>query len=571
MNHIELFAGCGGLCLGLQSEKFELLFANELSPMASETFAYNLLNENLDKYSKLELYPKNKLKTKWLSSQYNITDLAKRLRENPKEFPNLGKGNTDVRKADDFKENLIVGSVVQLNKWLMSNPAELQIIKNGFGQGEVDLVSGGPPCQSFSMAGMREYANVRNNLPREFANFVGMVRPRFALLENVTGILHPFEVNKKKIYAWFEVAKAFAGVGYVPLCLHVNARFVGVAQNRTRFLMVLFRKDVFNAVKNRSNESETELLEKSGIFFEKMLTKQEVSHTELPVFDVSRTLDLSLYKDSFLRHLVEFREKEYSVKEAIDDLRADGEKPSAYVQQLNEKIGKNIRPYRNGALDVGKYHFNNEHRKHNLVVQGRFRVYQVLQLLQSKTSPASKAAAREALAFLKGNTENLSDECAEELMTHTYFIDAERSAQLFSRRADFEEYLKILGTKKQTQKALDASVPAPAALAIPDDACHYHQSELRTLSVREMARIQSFPDNFVFRSKATTGGQQRKFEVPQYTQVGNAVPPMLGRAIGKMFNELSLKIQPKTKSIAPHRPILKLKNRELAEAEGGAL
>ncbi|MDD1610085.1 MAG: DNA cytosine methyltransferase, partial [Methylococcaceae bacterium] len=62
--------------------------------------------------------------------------------------------------------------------------------------------------------------------------------------------------------------------------------------------------------------------------------------------------------------------------------------------------------------------------------------------------------------------------------------------------------------------------------------CHYHHDELRTLTVREMARIQSFPDNFEFRSKITTGGQMRAFEVPQYTQVGNAVPPLLGRALG---------------------------------------
>jgi DNA (cytosine-5)-methyltransferase 1 len=49
-----------------------------------------------------------------------------------------------------------------------------------------------------------------------------------------------------------------------------------------------------------------------------------------------------------------------------------------------------------------------------------------------------------------------------------------------------------------------------------------------------MARIQSFPDHFEFRSKITTGGKMRSYEVPQYTQVGNAVPPLLGRALGKV-------------------------------------
>ncbi|MEX6115765.1 DNA cytosine methyltransferase [Providencia stuartii] len=77
---------------------------------------------------------------------------------------------------------------------------------------------------------------------------------------------------------------------------------------------------------------------------------------------------------------------------------------------------------------------------------------------------------------------------------------------------------------------------------MPDDACHYDKNELRVLTVREMARIQSFPDNFVFRSKVTTGGQMRKFEVPQYTQVGNAVPPLLGLAIGKIIKTLLSKL-----------------------------
>ncbi|KKM26106.1 hypothetical protein LCGC14_1588130 [marine sediment metagenome] len=59
------------------------------------------------------------------------------------------------------------------------------------------------------------------------------------------------------------------------------------------------------------------------------------------------------------------------------------------------------------------------------------------------------------------------------------------------------------------------------------------------LIVREMARIQSFPDQFEFRSKVTTGGQMRKFEVPQYTQVGNAVPPLLGQKLGACLVKLT--------------------------------
>ena len=101
-------------------------------------------------------------------------------------------------------------------------------------------------------------------------------------------------------------------------------------------------------------------------------------------------------------------------------------------------------------------------------------------------------------------------------------------------------FLKKLYTKKQTQRALRSGLPAPAALSIPDDACHYYESNdmQRTLTVREMARIQSFPDWYQFKSKVTTGGKMRKFEVPQYTQVGNAVPPLLGIGLGKVCKKL---------------------------------
>ena len=81
--------------------------------------------------------------------------------------------------------------------------------------------------------------------------------------------------------------------------------------------------------------------------------------------------------------------------------------------------------------------------------------------------------------------------------------------------------------------------PAPAALSIPDDGCHY--SDIRTLTAREMARIQSFPDSFVFKSKLSTGGLNRRFEVPIYTQIGNAVPVLLGYALGKCLSNLLLR------------------------------
>ena len=86
------------------------------------------------------------------------------------------------------------------------------------------------------------------------------------------------------------------------------------------------------------------------------------------------------------------------------------------------------------------------------------------------------------------------------------------------------------GLKKHRVYVMSPREPAPTITTLPDDVVHY--AEPRILTVRESARLQSFPDWFQFRGKFTTGGAMRTKECPRYTQVGNAVPPLLARAIG---------------------------------------
>jgi DNA (cytosine-5)-methyltransferase 1 len=538
MNHIELFAGCGGLSLGLESAGFELLLANELSPMAGETFAYNFFGQDLAGIAKGEPAKTTGPGAKWLSSHFSVGQMAERLRENPRLYPPLGQRESDIKSAADLeKGSLVVGSIVQFNEWLSGNRDARALLKDGFGAGGVDLVSGGPPCQSFSMAGAREYGNDRNVLPMEFANFVGMVKPKMALLENVTGILRPFTVDGKKIHAWFEVAKAFAAEGYVPLCLHINAKFAGVAQNRPRFLMFLFRKDIFKAILPSLNEAEKELMLPSGVFFrnvtENPLIEYEVGG--LPYFDVKDAVNVARFSASFLKPLVAFSgdRKPYTVRDAIDDLKKDGGACSDYVDELNAHFNKHVHEHekkKKQETELEQGPENHEKRNNNALVTRRFRIYQVLQGMP-------RGVQTEVQALLAGTASDISTDSTVKLCEH-WFVGENGKRCLFDRRRKqaLVEYLRSHPTKKQTQKALDPDAPAPAALSIPDDACHY--LDLRTLSVREMARIQSFPDKFEFRSKVTTGGQMRKFEVPQYTQVGNAVPPVLGRALGFVFKDL---------------------------------
>lgn len=94
------------------------------------------------------------------------------------------------------------------------------------------------------------------------------------------------------------------------------------------------------------------------------------------------------------------------------------------------------------------------------------------------------------------------------------------------------------GLKKRSVTVLAGNEPSPTVTTIPDDFVHY--AEPRVMTVRECARLQTFPDWFEFKGPYTTGGKQRVLQTPRYTQVGNAVPPlfaeMAGRAIKEVLN-----------------------------------
>ena len=95
---------------------------------------------------------------------------------------------------------------------------------------------------------------------------------------------------------------------------------------------------------------------------------------------------------------------------------------------------------------------------------------------------------------------------------------------------------KKYNLKKHTIVPLCEKSCAPTLTTLPDDYIHY--CEPRILTVREYARIQSFPDSYEFKGKYTTGGNRRKFEVPRYTQIGNAIPPLFSEQAGLVLKEM---------------------------------
>lgn len=520
LNHIELFAGCGGMSIGLDAAGYDLYFANELSPMAGETFAYNILNETLEGNSEPN-------KTLWIKSQFPKDKIEHRLRENPFEACN-GK-YSDIDKKTDLKGKLLIGDINQLLQFLNENPKLVSQIQKE----DIDLLSGGPPCQSFSLAGKREKDNHKNTLPLSFAQITGLIKPKTVLLENVKGITSPFTQDGEKYFAWFEVAKAFALEGYVPVCIMLNSKYFGVAQNRPRYIMFAYRLDVFNKIL-KTVHSKHIILEPSGAFYKKVndniKTLQNVTIDDLKYYDIENNQDL--FNGVIFPKMTTPKGSFVTASEAIGDIRRTNVEyelsniTSDYAVTLNTMfLNNNIKA---SAIK------NHEPRKHSYSVKARFRFYQVISEFQN----GIKKGAVDLFAGKKVDTETLH-EIFKEFSQHNllfnngigdYYKKPENLSEL-------RELLETIPSKKNSQRALKEFEPAPAQLTIPDDFCHYHIEDLRTMTVREMARFQSFPDWFEFKSKVTTGGKMRKFEVPQYTQVGNAVPPLLAKALGEALKE----------------------------------
>lgn len=525
LKHIELFAGCGGMSLGLENSGFELYFANELSPMASETFAYNILNENLEDKSKKKEIAKNVF---WIKSNYPKDNLIERLKENP--FTAREGKESDLSNITDLKGKLLVGDIDQLLDFL--NEPNNKTLKNTLKKQNIDLLSGGPPCQSFSLAGKREKNNRKNLLPLSFAKISGLIQPKVVLLENVKGITAPFTEDGHKYYAWLEVSKAFVLEGFVPICMMLNSKYFGVAQNRPRFILFAFRKDIFEKIKLIYPENN--LLLASEKFYE-IVNKHtenlsEVTIKDFKFYDIES--EPELFDGEILPKIYTPKGEFITAKAAINDIR--NTKIKSFDSFAIEEYGSKLNSTFKSKFKIESI-TNHDPRIHSINVKSRFRFYQIINEFKN----GLKKGASDLLAG-KNIPEEIQRKIFEEFLNHKllFLKDGKEAYKKLSNTSEVKDLVKSIPTKKHSQRALLAIEPAPAQLTIPDDICHYDPEILRTMTVREMARFQSFPDWFEFRSKVTTGGQLRKFQVPQYTQVGNAVPPLLAKALGEIISKL---------------------------------
>jgi DNA (cytosine-5)-methyltransferase 1 len=166
-------------------------------------------------------------------------------------------------------------------------------------------------------------------------------------------------------------------------------------------------------------------------------------------------------------------------------------------------------------------------------------------LLQAKGTVKSETPNFEAGVY--GAIESQYQKLLRKDVKNEYKVDSHRFAKhtdvihtrfqiALNEKLSSSEYRERFKLKKSSTKILEANKPTPTITTLPDDYIHY--CEPRIMTVREYARIQSFPDTFHFKGKYTTGGIRRTQEVPRYSQIGNAIPPLFGEQAGLVLNKI---------------------------------
>jgi DNA (cytosine-5)-methyltransferase 1 len=434
---IDLFAGCGGLSLGMEKAGFKPIFVSELNKDAMSSYVANrpffkehedLLCNDIDELLENKLAPLRK-----------------------------------VRKA-------------------LKDRGLLQVCGRGT---SLDLICGGPPCQGFSGIGhRRSYGVDKQDLPsnqlfHKMLTVIQAFQPKIFLFENVKGLLSAkWTSEDERPNIWQQVYETYRETlkNYTVRWELVSSKEYGVPQNRPRVLMVGIRNDVRKS---------------AGL----------ASYDAYPSDFVTQT--------AVLTGFLPVPEGDTAPNPA--ELFGDLEDPDIAKILHNVRSGK--QPYPNGVLQTTRYPARATRR-----IRAAFRSH-----------PSGKAVKLTHHQYSKHKAEII-----------------EKFHFMISNEGKIPESMR---TKKFAQRVLGKDWPAGGpnitVTSLPDDYVHYSQP--RILTVREWARLQTFPDWYEFRGPRTTGGHRRagnprsgKFdrEAPLYTQIGNAVPVVLAESVGMHFEGL---------------------------------
>jgi len=369
---------------------------------------------------------------------------------------------------------------------------------------DIDIVAGGPPCPGFSNIGRSKILSLvkegtwnwgnekeqetrhqfiqdpRNQLFNEFVKYVGHFKPRWYIMENVPGMLT--SKNENNLIIPILVKQAFREVGYECKWDVLSADDFGVPQSRKRLIFVGWR----------STHPEDE-------FDHPVKAKKQRTYTSLEAIDDLPKVgqdggDHSKWKGELKPnpnpYQIQMRYKEYQIAGKKDPRTK--KVPSAKNQQINCHTGRAVNP-RDRAI------------------------FPLLQAPEGKERVTYDKIEPSELKFPKGWKWNEE----EQLVVND---ELGKSYKWYSRKS-FRDKLRRIPAHKPSP-TLVAHMAVDTYMYIhPDPNTH------RTITPREAARIQSFPDSFDFSEVSFTS---------QYRQIGNAVPPLMAKAIAtQILNKFS--------------------------------
>lgn len=407
---LDLFCGAGGMSEGLLQAGFDIVFSNDINPQVKETYTTRHTHHG---------------HIEGINTHFECLDIRELTGEHIR---------SSIHNLKNYKER-----------------ANLTI----------DAIFGGPPCQGFSRAGLRNADDPRNMLFKEYLRIIHEVEPNYVVMENVEGILdtklnnfisYDGEQYEDTTFVLDILKHEFQKIGYAVVEPRIlNARDYGVPQTRKRLILMAYK-----------------------------------NHLVAPTYPLPC-------------------EHATTVSDAFEGLNGEPIK-GGYAARLH---AGNPLTYEN--IDASN---------HKPAIVERFSLF---------NPGESQMAAR---VRITSNGVDLNG-CPNlvELLQATYYPTetVQEIIELMKQPNLPQGAVDILLTKKNSRKRLSLDAPSPTILTSSDD--YIHPIENRSLTVREMARIQSFPDTFIFYGKRATGGSQRKTDAPQLTQVGNAVPPLLALQI----------------------------------------
>ena len=147
--------------------------------------------------------------------------------------------------AEAFRQNYPRVTMIEED---IANIDEHFLKSKGISSKRVDLVIGGPPCQSFSTVGKRQY-DKRAKMYREYRRILSFIQPKMFVFENVYGLLTmkneqngPIIRNVKESFN--DLSSFGEASGYDVYTKLINAKDFGVPQNRERVFLIGIRKDL---------------------------------------------------------------------------------------------------------------------------------------------------------------------------------------------------------------------------------------------------------------------------------------------------------------------------------------